>query len=83
MLDVKKLQRIRDLILGVTPDPNKCGDLDSVVYLQQILDAVKGTTNLLNVRGNLAEPIGRSVCDFIKKGQPAQRRQDPFSRRLE
>lgn len=56
MLDVKKLQAIRDKVLGVVVNPAKYGDLNSVVYLEQILDALLGT-NALRVRGNLAEHV--------------------------
>lgn len=58
MLNVKKLQAIRDRILGVTVDPRTYGDLNSVVYLQQILDAVSGVASTpARTRGNLAEHI--------------------------
>lgn len=67
MLDVKKLQAIRDRILGVAVNPNTYGDLNSVVYLQQILDAVKGT-DPLNIRGNLAEHIYLQKILNAKRG---------------
>lgn len=58
MLNVKKLQAIRDKILGVAVNPAKYGDLNSVVYLQQILDAVQGVTSTpARVQGNLNEKI--------------------------
>lgn len=58
MLNVKKLQAIRDKILGVTVNAAKYGDLNSVVYLQQILDAVQGITSTpARVQGNLNEKI--------------------------
>lgn len=58
MLNVKKLQAIRDKILGVTVNTAKYGDLNSVVYLQQILDAVQSIPSTPSrVRGNLNEKI--------------------------
>lgn len=58
MLNNKKLQAIRDKILGVTVNPAKYGDLNSVVYLQQILDAVQGVASTsARTRGNLNEKI--------------------------
>lgn len=69
MLNVKKLQAIRDKILGVTSDPSKYGDLNSVVYLQQILDAVQGITSTPSrVRGNLNEKIYLQKILNAKRG---------------
>lgn len=69
MLNVKKLQAIRDKILGVTADPRTYGDLNSVVYLQQILDAVQGVTSTPSrVRGNLNEKIYLQKILNAKRG---------------
>lgn len=58
MLNVKKLQAIRDKILGVTVNERSYGHLNSVVYLQQILDAVQGVTSTpARVRGNQNEKV--------------------------
>jgi hypothetical protein len=54
MLDNKKLQAIRDAILGVTG--GKFGDLNSTIYLQQIRDAIRSVSPA-ETRGNLAEHI--------------------------
>lgn len=56
MLDNKKLQAIRDQALGVTGDPRNYGDLNSTVYLQQILDGLLGVGPTIR-RGNLNEKI--------------------------
>lgn len=56
MLNVKKLQAIRDKVLGVTPTPQSYGDLNSSVYLKQILDALLGTTSP-RIQGNLNEKV--------------------------
>lgn len=69
MLNVKKLQAIRDKILGVTVNPLGYGDLNSTVYLQQILDAVQGTTSTpARVRGNLHEKIYLQKIRNAKRG---------------
>lgn len=54
MLDNKELQRIRDVILGVSG--GVAGDMNSTVYLQQIRDAILSVAPA-QVMGNLAEKI--------------------------
>lgn len=65
MLNVKKLQAIRDKILGVTPNYSSYGDLNSVVYLQQILDALNSISGVRR-QGNLNEKIYlQKICNAI------------------
>lgn len=67
MLNVKKLQAIRDKILGVTVDPSRYGDLNSTVYLQQIRDAILGISPA-RVNGNLSESVYLQQIRNAKRG---------------
>lgn len=67
MLDNKKLQEIRDKILGVTVDRTKYGDLNSTVYLQQIRDALLSVSPA-RVDGNLAEHVYLQQILNAKRG---------------
>lgn len=67
MLNVQKLQAIRDKTLGVTVNPQHYGHLNSTIYLQQIRDAILHVSPA-RTNGHLAEHVYLRQILNAKKG---------------